>query len=184
MSSGTAKRKTTTRRRNRPSPRQRLLDAATKLFTEEGIRVIGIDRILRGSGETVSRLVKKIDEDLKPASFELKGAKIRFTTARRHLLLRNVAGKLPGSDPKLAAETIVIGGHYDHIGYGYTGSRAPGVHAIHPGADDNASGSAAVMMLAARLAGWYEGQPGDADLRSILFLCFSAEESGQIGSFA
>ncbi|WP_342318631.1 TetR/AcrR family transcriptional regulator [Corynebacterium mayonis] len=40
-------RKTTTRRRNRPSPRQRLLDAATKLFTEEGIRVIGIDRILR-----------------------------------------------------------------------------------------------------------------------------------------
>ena len=48
MSSGTAKKKTTTtRRRNRPSPRQRLLDAATKLFTEEGIRVIGIDRILR-----------------------------------------------------------------------------------------------------------------------------------------
>ena len=47
MSSGTAKKKTTARRRNRPSPRQRLLDAATKLFTEEGIRVIGIDRILR-----------------------------------------------------------------------------------------------------------------------------------------
>ena len=43
----TSKKKTTYRRRNRPSPRQRLLDAATKLFTEEGIRVIGIDRILR-----------------------------------------------------------------------------------------------------------------------------------------
>ena len=46
-SSSTSKKKTPTRRRNRPSPRQRLLDAATKLFTEEGIRVIGIDRILR-----------------------------------------------------------------------------------------------------------------------------------------
>ena len=46
-SAPTSKKKTTTRRRNRPSPRQRLLDAATKLFTEEGIRVIGIDRILR-----------------------------------------------------------------------------------------------------------------------------------------
>lgn len=43
----TSKKKTSSRRRNRPSPRQRLLDAATKLFNEEGIRVIGIDRILR-----------------------------------------------------------------------------------------------------------------------------------------
>lgn len=48
MSSGTtSKAKSASRRRNRPSPRQRLLDAATKLFQEEGIRVIGIDRILR-----------------------------------------------------------------------------------------------------------------------------------------
>lgn len=48
MTTGSAgKKKAPTRRRNRPSPRQRLLDAATKLFTEEGIRVIGIDRILR-----------------------------------------------------------------------------------------------------------------------------------------
>lgn len=46
-SASASKKKTTARRRNRPSPRQRLLDAATKLFTEEGIRVIGIDRILR-----------------------------------------------------------------------------------------------------------------------------------------
>ena len=46
-SATTSKKKTPTRRRNRPSPRQRLLEAATKLFTEEGIRVIGIDRILR-----------------------------------------------------------------------------------------------------------------------------------------
>lgn len=47
MASGTAKKKTTSRRRNRPSPRQRLLASATNLFTTEGIRVIGIDRILR-----------------------------------------------------------------------------------------------------------------------------------------
>ena len=48
MTTGSAsKKKAPARRRNRPSPRQRLLDAATKLFTEEGIRVIGIDRILR-----------------------------------------------------------------------------------------------------------------------------------------
>lgn len=47
MAAGTARKKTNSRRRNRPSPRQRLLDSATNLFTSEGIRVIGIDRILR-----------------------------------------------------------------------------------------------------------------------------------------
>lgn len=94
----------------------------------------------------------------------------------------NVGGILPGKGA-LASEYVIIGGHYDHIGYGYYGSRSP-QHAghIHCGADDNASGTAGVLLAAERLAERYENLPDDANARSILFLAFSAEEMGLIGS--
>ena len=154
---------------HRAAPRQPTMPA---LYARRG----SIDRILRGSGETVSRLVKKIDKGLKPASFELKGAKIRFTTARRHLLLRNVAGKLPGSDPKLAAETIVIGGHYDHIGRFGNQVAEKNLGKIHNGADDNASGTAGIIELARLLSS------GKRPKRSFVFVAFSGEEIGLFGS--
>jgi Zn-dependent M28 family amino/carboxypeptidase len=121
-------------------------------------------------------LVKKIDAELKPSSFELKGSKIRFATARRHLLLRNVAGKLPGSDPKLAAETIVIGGHYDHIGRFGNQVAEKNLGKIHNGADDNASGTAGIIELARLLSG------GKRPRRSFVFVAFSGEEIGLFGS--
>jgi Zn-dependent M28 family amino/carboxypeptidase len=80
----------------------------------------------------------------------------------------------------LADDWVIVGGHYDHIGYGYTGSRAPGVHAIHPGADDNASGTAAVLVLAERLHDWAHDHEGDR--RSIMFMGFGGEEAGLHGS--
>ncbi len=63
----------------------------------------------------------------------------------------NIAGVLPGTGA-LADEWVVVGGHYDHIGHGYTGSRAPGDDRVHPGADDNASGVGTILILVDRLA--------------------------------
>lgn len=67
----------------------------------------------------------------------------------------NVAGLVRGTDPALAAEAIVIGAHYDHLGRGGMGSLAPGDSAIHNGADDNASGVAGVL----ELAQWFAAHP-------------------------
>lgn len=89
---------------------------------------------------------------------------------------RNVVGVLPGKGPH-ADETIVIGGHYDHLGHGGRGSLAPFSKDIHNGADDNASGTALVVDLARRLA----SKPA-ADSRRLVFMAFSGEERGLLGS--
>ncbi len=94
----------------------------------------------------------------------------------------NVGAVLRGKGA-LANEYVVIGAHYDHLGYGQFGSRARDAEGvIHPGADDNASGTSGVLMLAEDLHKAYEALPDNADARSILFLTFSAEESGLNGS--
>lgn len=95
------------------------------------------------------------------------------------LQARNIGGVLRGRGG-LADEWLVIGGHYDHLGHGYTGSRT-GDQDLHPGADDNASGTAAVMVLADLLADHYAGSDADG-LRSILFILFDGEEAGLHGS--
>ncbi len=90
---------------------------------------------------------------------------------------RNVIGVLPGNDPKLKDEFIVIGGHYDHIGFGETGSRTGADH-IHYGADDNASGTAGVLTLAEYFAS------SKSNRRTIIFQLYSGEELGLVGSRA
>ncbi|MBK9109656.1 MAG: M20/M25/M40 family metallo-hydrolase [Saprospiraceae bacterium] len=87
---------------------------------------------------------------------------------------RNVVGFLN----KKAKKTIVIGAHYDHLGYGGSGSRSPNEKAIHNGADDNASGIAAMLWLA-------ENLKNEKKLKfNILFIAFSGEEMGLLGSKA
>jgi len=86
----------------------------------------------------------------------------------------NVAGILAGKGD-LADEWIVVGGHFDHVGYGRNNT-------LHPGADDNASGTAGMLILAKRFAMQYAGAEEDAELRSILFMGFGAEEAGLLGS--
>ncbi|MCH7792213.1 MAG: M28 family peptidase [Planctomycetes bacterium] len=94
----------------------------------------------------------------------------------------NVGGVLAGRG-SLADEYVIVGAHYDHLGYGEFGSRAVGGRGeVHPGADDNASGTAGVLLAAARLVHAYESLPETAQARSILFLAFTAEESGLNGS--
>jgi hypothetical protein len=94
---------------------------------------------------------------------------------------RNIGGVLRGRG-ELAEKWIVIGGHYDHVGYGYTGAQPDNVGRLHPGADDNASGTAGVMVLARRFAKAYAEAGEEANLRSILFLAFAGEEAGLQGS--
>jgi Zn-dependent M28 family amino/carboxypeptidase len=89
----------------------------------------------------------------------------------------NVLGLIPGNDPALRDEWIVVGAHFDHLGTGGEGSLYGGKDpAIHHGADDNASGTAGVVTLARRFAA--EG----GNRRSLLFVGFNGEEEGLLGS--
>ena len=99
--------------------------------------------------------------------------------ARRAVPAYNVVGVIEGNDPKLKREYIVIGAHYDHLGHGGESSLAPNSSDIHHGADDNASGTAGLLELA-RIFSAQRGQLR----RSVIFIAFSAEESGLIGSNA
>ena len=124
-------------------------------------------------------VVKQMDEKQKPASFALNtllvtlNVKIRRDKAK----VNNVIGLLEGSDPKLKNEYLVVGGHHDHVGYGRDRRKRGDAEFIHNGADDNASGTSAVLELAQAFSS-VKAKPK----RSILFMTFNAEERGLIGS--
>jgi peptidase M28-like protein/PDZ domain-containing protein len=89
---------------------------------------------------------------------------------------KNVIGILPGHDPVLRNQTVVLGAHYDHLGLGGFGSLDPdSTGLVHNGADDNASGVAGLIQVAARLA---KSPPA----RTVVFIAFSGEELGLLGS--
>jgi Peptidase family M28/PDZ domain len=93
--------------------------------------------------------------------------------------VKNVVGVLPGRGP-LAGQVVVIGAHYDHLGRGGAGMGSldpDSVGVIHNGADDNASGTAALLEAARLLRGKLQG-----DRRTVVFVAFTAEETGLIGS--
>jgi len=92
------------------------------------------------------------------------------------LSTRNVVAILPGASPALRGQIVVIGAHYDHLGLGGFGAMDPdSTGRVHNGADDNASGTAALLEVARQLAG---RQPA----RTIVFVAFSGEELGTLGS--
>jgi Peptidase family M28/PDZ domain/PA domain len=127
------------------------------------------------------KLQKDIDSTHTPKSFAILGSTISgnvaFKTDRR--TYRNVVGYLPGHGPH-KDEFIVIGAHYDHLGRGEIGSLAVNSHQIHNGADDNGSGTCAVMEIAKTI---HQLGPGKFPLdRSLIFICFCGEERGLLGS--
>ncbi|MEO7986816.1 MAG: M28 family peptidase [Gemmatimonadales bacterium] len=88
----------------------------------------------------------------------------------------NVIGLLPGRDPVLRNEAVIVGAHYDHLGLGGFGSLDPdSTGKVHNGADDNASGTAMLIQIAARLA-------ASPPARTVIFIAFSGEELGLLGS--
>jgi hypothetical protein len=106
------------------------------------------------------------------------GAQARLATDVRPNMVegRNVLALIPGSDPQLAQETVVIGAHHDHLGMGGEGSLAPERREIHNGADDNASGTTSLILIAQRLL------DGPRPARSVLLIGFAGEERGLLGS--
>ncbi len=135
--------------------------------------------ILSGLGMSLPDIEKAIDNDVKPRSGPIKGwsAKIETNVARTGIAVKNVLGVLEGNGP-LAKEILVVGAHYDHLGYGGSGSLAKSKDkAIHHGADDNASGTTAMMEIARRFAAIKDRQG-----RKLVFMAFSAEERGLLGS--
>lgn len=113
---------------------------------------------------------------LTPQSFELPlvQATIVVELETSQAEVPNVLGYVQGSDPGRAHEYLIVGAHFDHLGWGGLGSLSRD-SAIHPGADDNASGTAVLLELAERVA--RTPLP-----RSVLFIAFNAEERGLLGS--
>jgi hypothetical protein len=139
------------------------------------------DNLLQSGLDTGLRDVEdKIDHNLKPHSGPLEGwtASVEVNVKRPAINVKNVVGVSEGSGP-LAKETVVIGAHYDHLGYGGAGSLAKNRNerAIHHGADDNASGTTTLVELARRFGG-IPNREG----RRLVFIAFSGEESGLLGS--
>ena len=118
---------------------------------------------------SIARLTTTIAERRAPASFVApRRVEIAVALEAADRTAVNVVGILPGRDPALAGEAVVLGAHYDHLGL--TGG------AIYPGADDNASGTAVVVGLARAFAA-----AGGLD-RTLVFVLFGAEEIGLVGS--
>jgi hypothetical protein len=141
------------------------------------------EQLAAAAGKSLLGLRQAADE--KGEIIPLAGARMRVEAEvkREPVLTDNVGAVLRGRGP-LAEQYIVLGAHFDHIGYGNFGSRAGARAAgtLHPGADDNASGTAGMLLAACRLAEAYAKAPADQSLRSIIFLGFCAEESGLNGS--
>ncbi len=130
-------------------------------------------------GRSLVELRQFADENAGWVEFDGKGT-IEAMFERTPLIAENVGGLIPGRGA-LKDEVIVIGAHLDHLGMGYFGSRS-GPGELHPGADDNASGSAGVLLIAEQMVKSYANLPDDADARTILLVCFTGEESGLNGS--
>lgn len=138
------------------------------------------EKLFEKMDKDLRQVQKDIDQELKPMSFELTGSFVRMNleVSRTLVEVRNVLGYLPPAEPTSDDELLIIGGHYDHVGFGERQSKAAGKDEgqIHNGADDNASGTAGVIELARVFATRNDLK------RGILFLAFAAEELGLLGS--
>ena len=128
--------------------------------------------LLEGSGKTLPDLQRAIEgPPLRPSSRQLPGVRVALHASNAETQPRpswNAAGLLPGSDPELRNETVIVVAHYDHLGV------QNGKH--YGGANDNASGVAALLEVARQLA-------RERPARSVLFLAVGSEEQLMLGSY-
>jgi hypothetical protein len=131
----------------------------------------------QAAGKSLSSLQRQIESASAPASFALPETlrvMARVNIERQQSTVRNVVGYLPGT----SKEYIVLGAHYDHLGLGNESSLAPSqIGQVHPGADDNASGTAGLIELARVLSGRRSELA-----RGVVFMAFAGEEIGLLGS--
>ncbi len=150
--------------------------------TAVGISVLHISRSIADGlvGGRLEILQKELDEKLAPNSFPITQRVNAEVSLKKEIVeVPNVLGMIRGSDSVLKDEYIVIGAHFDHLGYGGSGSGslAPDSAVVHNGADDNASGIAGILELAEKLS-------FNKKLlkRSIILMAYNAEEEGLLGS--
>ncbi|HWP82038.1 MAG TPA: M28 family peptidase [Bacteroidota bacterium] len=163
-------------------------------FGNSGILAVNItqktaDALLKGALQgntsdpvpTLKELQEGIKKNKRPNPFSLGGVSVRINVDVREerKTAKNVVGLIEGSDPQLKNEVVVIGAHFDHLGMGGEGSGSlkPDTIAIHNGADDNASGTSGLI----ELAEYFVSRRNELK-RSLLFIAFSAEEMGLLGS--
>ncbi len=138
-----------------------------------------LDPIVQAAlGKDLATLEREIDRGPTPQSAELSGWRVQGQTQidRDRATIKNVIAVLEGEGPH-ADETVIVGAHYDHLGRGGPGSAEPGSTEIHNGADDNASGTAALLEIARTLANRDKKLP-----RRVVFIAFTGEERGLLGS--
>ncbi|HIB72358.1 MAG TPA: M28 family peptidase [Candidatus Marinimicrobia bacterium] len=138
------------------------------------------NEILKTHGQSIAELRSKLDERLRPLSFQVDckvSANVNLKFDKE--TASNMIGFIDGNDPVLKDEYIIVGAHFDHLGLGgrRSGSLDPDTLIIHNGADDNASGTAGILELSHKLM-------SNRHLlkRSVLTVCFDAEEKGLLGS--
>lgn len=138
-----------------------------------------VDAWLKTAGRSLPDIQREINERSEPRSFALPDSltlSLEVDIRRKHATVDNIAAYLPGQ----SEEYVILGAHYDHLGYGDDNSLAPSeIGKVHPGADDNASGTAGILELARIFA----SRPAPAR-RGVLFLSFAAEEIGLLGARA
>ncbi len=132
---------------------------------------------LLGSVDSLRALQRAIDGSCSPRSFSLGSVRVRLktSTAIKRMPTQNVVGIIQGADPALRNEVVVIGAHYDHIGI--KRNAGAGMDSIFNGADDNASGTVALMEVGAAL-----GAMREKPARTLLLIAFAGEEKGLLGS--
>lgn len=143
------------------------------------ITQVTADALLKATlKKSLAELEAEIDKDLKSKSAVLSGWKVQGQASVELVKaeVKNIVGVIEGTGP-LAEETVVVGAHYDHVGYGGPNSLAPNVKEVHNGADDNGSGTVTLIELARRF-----GARQEKLKRRLVFIAFTAEESGLIGS--
>jgi Tol biopolymer transport system component len=153
----------------RPADESPLPHARAEGYGDAGIPVVLVKRA------ALAPAIAKLERGQAVAA-EVQTA-LSFTTRPAF----NVVARLPGGGAGGAARpggVVVVGAHYDHLGYGDQHSLAPDSHLPHLGADDNASGTATVLEVARALAAHEPAGPS----RDILFVAFSGEEAGDLGS--
>jgi aminopeptidase YwaD len=140
-----------------------------------------IEKVFKTNGKSLFEVQKNIDSTKIPNSFVLEHASVKFQTDLKYVEANtaNIIGYLEGNDPELKNEVIVIGAHMDHLGDGMKYGSLYEKHepAIHNGADDNASGCSGVLELADKMSSERANFK-----RSYIFMLFSGEEAGLIGS--
>ena len=139
------------------------------------------DKVLRAAGWSREKVQKTMNRSLESVSFKINDLEFKVNVDLELVTTRgaNVIGQIKSGNRKYRDEYVVLGAHFDHVGEGGpgSGSRKPNLLQVHPGADDNASGTSGLLEIAQKLAANKSRLK-----RSVLLIGFDAEEKGLLGS--